>query len=289
MDIEFIKMLSSKIALHGEAYNKAISLLENEPQKLLKISNKTTLKNSSKISKAIFLNKANGAVLSLAVSLILLERAYFEYKKREIPDEIFLSSMSDIAIWVNTAKIEENIDGLLEFNWLRHTLFLNLFRIGRLQFQFEKTNYLICGVNRNDVKNAPIKNREPVLSIHIPEDGKLILEDCEKSISDAKVFFKKYYPKYDFKGFICNSWLLDPKNKEFMSESSNIIHFSKLFDTVYSESFTNTELVKRLWGKNTYDLAQVKDFPVNTDLEKRAKDYILKGNKTGNGYGLILI
>ncbi|MEG2395602.1 MAG: hypothetical protein RSB11_01070, partial [Oscillospiraceae bacterium] len=93
----------------------------------------------------------------------------------------------------------------------------------------------------------------------------------------------------DFKGFICNSWLLDPKNKEFMSENSNIILFSKLFDTVYSESFTNTEIVKRLWGKNTYDLAQVKDFPVNTDLEKRAKDYILKGNKTGNGYGLILI
>ena len=223
----------------------------------------------------------------LAAALLISEDAYKQYKKLGISDEVFYDTFSDISGGVNTAKREENIDGLLEVWWIRHILYLNMFKLGRMQYQFYKTDYILSGLSPLQALKAPIKDKSRVLNIHIPEGARLDYSECEKSVLLARKFFSEYFPEYDYKGFVCDSWLLDPRNAKFMSADSNIMKFSNLFCTVLKPHKNNKEIIRRLWGKQN----EKTDFSLlseDTDLQKRTKKYLLSGGKTGNGYGFIL-
>ena len=237
--------------------------------------------------KSLKKDREKGAPVCLAAALLISEDAYKQYKKLGIPDEVFYDTFSDISVWVNTAKREENIDGLLEVWWIRHILYLNMFKLGRMQYQFYKTDYILSGLSPLQALKAPIKNKSRVLNIHIPEGARLDYSECEKSVLLARKFFSEHFPEYDYKGFVCDSWLLDPRNTEFMSADSNIMKFSNLFCTVLKPHKNNKEIIRRLWGKQN----EKTDFSLlseDTDLQKRTKKYLLSGGKTGNGYGFIL-
>ena len=228
-------------------------------------------------------NPAEYAPLLLAASLILAQRVYEKYRERNIPDKIFYDTMSDITVWVNTLKREENIDGLKNIGWLYNHFKFELFKVGRMQYQFFKTNYVLSGVPLHKISKMTVKNHRNVLNIHIPEGEPLDFDKCKNSINSAKEFSGKYFPEYTFDGFVCESWLLDPN----MDKSKNIVKFSELFDTVVRTKHNNFEIVKRLWGKDIKSVEDITDFPETTDLQRRTKAYILSGGKTGNGYGTI--
>lgn len=232
-------------------------------------------------------NPTEYAPLLLAASLILAQKVYEKYRERNIPDEIFYDTMSDITVWVNTLKREENVDGLKNIGWLYNHFKFELFKIGRLQYQFFKTNYVVSGVPFLKISQMTVKNHRPVLNIHIPEGEPLSFDKCKDSINSAKEFFGKYFPEYKFDGFVCESWLLDPNNALFMDNSKNIVKFADLFDTVVRTKRNSFEIVKRLWGKEIKSAKDITDFPEITDLQKRTKTYILSGSKTGSGYGTI--
>lgn len=285
MQTDFILDFCEKIELPPEARETALRALSHWEKPLLRAVERSNLEHLSACNRRLRLNRKKGAAFCLAFCLLQAQRAYAEYKTRGIPDEIYYDTMRDITVWVNTLQKEENIVGLAEISWLRHSLYLNLFRIGRLQYQFFTTNHLLSGLTPGKV--YPIKSGEPVLNLHIPEDGRLSPEDCRKSLSAAKAFFETYYPQYDYKGFVCDSWLLDCHNAEFMRPDSNIVRFRELFDAVYQTAAPMNEITRRLWGELTVSKAKIAAFPENTDLQKRTKAYLLSGGKTGNGYGFI--
>lgn len=287
MDMRFISELAKRILLDKTAFDKAIYELENNLDGVLYIKENASLSNMKPFVKALKKDREKGAPVCLAAALLISEDAYKQYKKLGIPDEVFYDTFSDISVWVNTAKREENIDGLLEVWWIRHILYLNMFKLGRMQYQFYKTDYILSGLAPLQALKAPIKNKSRVLNIHIPEGARLDYSECEKSVLFARNFFSEYFPEYDYKGFVCDSWLLDPRNAEFMSNESNIMKFSNLFCTVLKPHKNNKEIIRRLWGKQN----EKTDFSLlseNTDLQKRTKKYLLSGGKTGNGYGFIL-
>lgn len=287
MDMRFISELAERISLDKTAFDKAIYELENNLDGVMYIKENASLNNMKPFVKALEKDREKGAPVCLAAALLKSEDAYKQYKKLGISDEVFYDTFSDISVWVNTAKREENIDGLLEVWWIRHILYLNMFKLGRMQYQFYKTDYILSGLSPLQALKAPIKNKSRVLNIHIPEGARLDYSECEKSVLLARNFFSEYFPEYDYKGFVCDSWLLDLRNAEFMSADSNIMKFSNLFCTVLKPHKNNKEIIRRLWGKQN-EKTVFSLLSENTDLQKRTKKYLLSGGKTGNGYGFIL-
>lgn len=213
-------------------------------------------------------------VVRLAVILNLACRIKAEYDKFNIAEKVFYDTMSDIRIWCENNKNK----GLKNYNWLKNHVTFNLFRIGRLQYQFCKLD--------NPTLNfelLPVKRNENVIYIHIPQGEKLLLEECRESIAEAERFFEKNFSEYKFDYYFCESWLLYQKNIEFMKANSNIIRFQSLFEIAYSCE-DDSQAIERIFGAKE---KKASHYPENTSLQKAAKNYIQKGNSLGVGIGVI--
>lgn len=287
MNKNFSDNLCEKISLPEDIKFAAYEIAEKKDMQLRFLLRIPENAACSICKKIIQNNKIEGAAFSLAFCLMKAEKTKVQYAKKDIPDQYFYDSMRDITIWAQRAKKDDNVKGLTEIGWVKNSLYMHIIRIGRLQYQFYRPLYHMMGLNREKIKKLPIPNFSRVLNIHIPEDGKLYLSLCKDSLDEARKFFAKYYPEYQYKGFICESWLLDPKNNRFMDKNSNISAFSTLFDGIIELPEESDEIIKRLWGKYTKkgDIAKL---PENTDLQSRTKAYIMAGGKTGSGLGFII-
>ena len=68
---------------------------------------------------------------------------------------------------------------------------------------------------------------DPILEIHIPEDGPMDFDACGKCLAEIARDFKTYFPDKSFDAFVCGSWLLDPQFQDGMGASSNICRFQR--------------------------------------------------------------
>lgn len=282
---EFIKTLCEKIKLREGIIDLIIPFFESG--EAYRLADKIEERGTGFCRIEYKKSPSEYAPLLLAASLALAERVYKKYREKGIPDGIYYGTMTDIAIWTDTLKREESIDGLKNIGWIYNILDFKMFRVGRMQYQLYKSNFALSRVPVTKRHLLTIKNHKNVLNMHIPEGEPLDFEKCRASVQAARKFFKAYFPEYKFDGFVCDSWLLDPNNQLFMSENGNIRKFPELFDATLRTKINHFEIVKRLWGKRIIKRNEVKDFPENTDLQKRTKKYLLDGGKTGSGYGTI--
>ena len=217
---------------------------------------------------------AVGDLMRLAVCVDYAQKYTLPfYKKRGIPLSVFYDTMVDISVWC------ENNDnkGLKNYNWLKNHLKGELFKVGRLQYQFYKCDNLTF-----DYKKLPVSSGDNAVFVHIPQGEKLDFNACKASLVDSKEFFKQYFPDYKFNYFICESWLLYGSNGEFMSENSNIVKFQSLFNIAYSEK-DDSQGIERIFGKRRLLVSQ---YPEDTTLRRQAKAYIQRG---GISLAVILI
>ena len=213
-------------------------------------------------------------LMRLAVILSLAVRVRVKYDEAGIDEKIYYDTMSDIEIWCRHADYE----GIKNYGWLKNHVSFELFRLGRLQFQlYECKNRTLL------YKKLPFEYGDRLIYIHIPEGEKLQREKCEESLKMAETFFASYFPWYQYSFYMCESWLLYAGNREFMAEDSNIVKFMDMFDICYSVK-VDVQAIERIFGKRQLFK---KRYPENTDLQKRAKAYILDGNKLGAGIGII--
>lgn len=218
--------------------------------------------------------KKENHIIRLAVILLCAVKLREKYRERGIPDSIFLDTMSDIKIWCEN----NGNKGIKNYGWLKNHLRLELFRLGRLQFQLYECN------NRTLLySKLPFSYGEKLIYVHIPQGEKLDTERCKDSFRMAELFFKKHFPRYDYKWYFCESWLLYEGNKDFMAEDSNILAFASLFEHRYSMKI-DAQAIERIFGKRRLFR---RNYPENTSLQKRAKKYMLSGNRMGVGIGVI--
>lgn len=85
----------------------------------------------------------------------------------------------------------------------------------------------------------------------------------------AEEFFGKTY-----KGYTCDSWLLSPVLKQFLSEDSNIIKFHYDFPQAEQRIFEDVRDDKE-------------NHPEDTVLRRKAKPFYVAGNDIGVGFGII--
>ena len=217
--------------------------------------------------------KRESSILRLAVVLRCALKARERYAEKGISDEIFIHTMSDIKIWCENADNK----GIKNYGWLKNHLKLELFRLGRLQFQLYE-----CKNRTLNYKRLPFSCGERVIYVHIPQGEKLGREKCIDAFRMAEKFFSEYFPDYEYRWYFCESWLLYDGNKEFMAQDSNILAFASLFNHCYSMKI-DVQAVERVFGKRRL---LKRNYPETTALQRSLKKYMLSGGRAGIGIGV---
>ncbi|CAH1058104.1 hypothetical protein PAECIP111894_04277 [Paenibacillus pseudetheri] len=197
--------------------------------------------------------------------------AYEEYRIRNIEDEIYYDTFSDIQIWCMQCLRDHGEYGIEEYNWLQEHVQLRLFRLGRMQFQpFAMDRDLV-------VDGCKVFTNQIVLNVHIPAGEPLSVQSVEESFQLARAFFRGITPV-----FICHSWLLDPELSEVLNPESNIIQFQSRF-YIYEVDKSSKEAEERIFNKLSMS-PQV--YEENTQLQRSAKAFLITGGILGSGYGI---
>lgn len=200
-------------------------------------------------------------------------KVYDKYKKQGIAEEIFWDTFRDIRFWCENTERECGTLGLAVYEWFYRHIDMVLFRFGRLQFEVMELEHSVISAGES------IKKGTPVINIHIPQGEPLVWEECEKSIKRAKKYFRMQKP------FVCHSWLLYPGLDDVLSETSNIREFRRHFK-VLQVDYKEREAEWRVFGRV---LKNVVEYPEETSLQKRVKEYLLSGKVLGNGWGVLEI
>ncbi len=131
-----------------------------------------------------------------------------------------------------------------------------------------------------------IEPGDPMIALHIPPVSGMTPESIDRAFADTVEFAAKYYPEFEYKGFICGSWLMDLHIVDLIGEDKNISKFCKRFDrisikssarSVFSFVFLQTDV-------NNVDLAAL---PESTSLERALKSHYLGGSAIHEYYGYI--
>lgn len=225
-------------------------------------------------AKDFHILKKENYITRLAVILTLAVRVRVKYDEAGIDKKIYYDTMSDIRIWCEDCGNR----GLKNYGWLKNHVSFELFRLGRLQFQLYE-----CKSKALPYKKLPFEWGERVVYIHIPRGERLERARCIESLISADEFFKRYFPDYKYNYYFCESWLLYEGNRDFMAEDSNIVSFMSLFDICFSLKI-DKQAIERIYGKRRLFK---RNYPESTDLQRRAREYMLRGGRMGVGVGVI--
>lgn len=215
------------------------------------------------------------------VLVICLSKTMLQYYlDAGFDEEFWYTTMYDL-IWKITEGYEiYKVWGVSAPEWYDRFFKLERFRFGKLQFELDPFRRVY---EKNGVSLRP---ESPVLNVHIPRTGgKLDRESMLTAYKQASEFFKDA-----FKGepmiFVCKSWLLYPRNKEVLSEKSNLYKFISDFEVIEQGDYDDYSQVWRLFTVQ-YD-GNVDHLPQDTSLRRAYADWIRKGEKTGWGYGVFV-
>ena len=211
--------------------------------------------------------------------LISLSKKLKEYyAEAGLNEEMWYNSMCDLRYKLMECKEVHNIWGTFVPDWFGRFYELDRFAFGKLQFEpvYFGSNYEKDGI--------ALEPQSTVINVHIPRTGtKLDRESMKKAYAAAAEFYK-----YKFQDspvvFVCHSWLLFPRNKEILAETSNLYQFISDFDVFESGEYDNYGEVWRLFDVN-YD-GDVDNLPQNTSFRRSYAQWIRQGIKTGWGYGV---
>ena len=191
-------------------------------------------------------------------------------------EEIYRETSADILY--KTAECVESygVVGISTLPWYEGLLRGLTISIGRLQYRLVKFR-----LEAYEGHGLSLKRGDPVVTIHIPSSGPLTEESCLDSYRRAHAHFAS-----EFSGgivpFVCHSWMLYERNREFFPEGGNLMRFMGDFE-VLENTEGNNENLWRIYGKQYDDPSLL---PRKTRLQASLADYLAAGNKMGVGYGV---
>ena len=125
---------------------------------------------------------------------------------------------------------------------------------------------------------------EPVLDLHIPEDGRMDHNLCGQSIEKAREFFPNYFPEWDYRAFTCTTWLFDSQFQTLLPSSSNIVRFQQEF-YLYPVQSNDSQTFDRVFDGKPEDFNNA---PRDTSLRRAIIDHYLRGGHLRGAGGFIL-
>ena len=201
------------------------------------------------------------------------------YKKKGLPDDLFLDSMMDLKWKLLECRNIYGVNGIFVGFWYDRFFDMTRFALGR--FQFEEETF------QGDLfqeDGFAVKKGAPVINMHIPSSGPLDPAQAEASIARAAQFYRDLFPQGTVP-FVMESWLLDPDLMKMLPQG-NIRRFVERFHLVSvekGETFSDGwRVFGPEWEKDPADL------PRTTRLQMAIADYLQGGGKLGAGYGIFL-
>jgi hypothetical protein len=288
--LEYIQSFCHEFQYPEEATNTltdTFTTLKNTPDAYSTFINYIDLYNKDQLDdfKDVFTNLDVAAdiamihkfTLHLLFFICLSKHTRELYDRNNISYEIYFDSMSDLKWKLYECYQMHDVWGNFVAWWEVDFFRLKRFALGRLQFE---TIEYDGTYSKNGYEVQP---GDIVLNMHIPSMGPLHQEDCFASYQKAVEFYKEYFVDKPTT-FVCYSWLLYPKHKEFLPEGSNILKFMDNFDIISSEIDDSKSDLWRLfykeWDKNPENL------PSNSSLLLAYKNWLVQRNPVGSGHGV---
>ena len=224
----------------------------------------------------------------LVVVTYLLTQKYAEYKAIGATDGIILDTFRDVSLRANLYYKQHGKIGISKEDviWFRHIMNVHIFKIGALQYQTFNMIYLdeeTIGepymVFAQEQKRT-LPNGSPVINCHIQKGADIRVDLVDKSIAQAKTFFKNCFPSIEYKAFLCYSWLLYPPMLQMLPENSNIKQFAKYFSII--GVCNDCEQAK----ENLFDYGKRNPPFKPTTLQRMAKEH---KELLGYGCGVIML
>jgi len=127
---------------------------------------------------------------------------------------------------------------------------------------------------------------DPVLDVHIPEDGKMDFDACGESLRQAQAFFAQYFAECPpAVAFVCGTWFFDAQFRRLLPPTSNIMRFQREF-YLYPMLSHDREAFWRVFGEMPVNLATA---PRDTTLRRAMLDFKQAGGLLRGAAGFRLI
>lgn len=129
---------------------------------------------------------------------------------------------------------------------------------------------------------------DTLIKVHIPSMGKLLKEDCDAAYERARETFTRCYPEYDFKGFVCNTWFLNPVLRGFLKEDSNIVLFQNKY-TVFPAKNLAPDVFLYVYGMRVSSAEEVDaaSLPEDNTMRRGVKKLLQEGTYVHQFNGFI--
>lgn len=198
-----------------------------------------------------------------------------EYMKRYIDPDIYLHTMNEIALWSEKYYKDTSCEGVREWEWLAKVVTMDIFRIGRLEYEPSALERELC------IRGERFSVGTQLLEIHIPEGEPLNIGEVSASLKMAVNFFQ-WLLKEKYCLLRCRSWLLSACLEEMLPPESGIIRFQNLFCLYLSVPSRQAE--ERVFGFVSDDPSV---YPEKTTLQRNLKQFLMDANIMTLGCGII--
>lgn len=213
--------------------------------------------------------------------LCCAERLRAIYQQEGIADSVFIDTIGDLLAKLLECHELHGVWGTFVSSWYPQFYRLQIFRLGRLEFQ-DKT---LAEPITDCEGQVYLSKGERVKSIHIPSGfGPLTEEARYDSYRRAYDFFKNERKGAPLVCF-CHSWLLHDSTKEILPPSSNTIAFINDFLIVRQEQEESFPNAWRVFGADAQK--PTAELPERTSMQRAYKQYLLSGRKLGYGLGIL--
>ena len=205
------------------------------------------------------------------------------YREKGIPEEIFADGVDDLRCKLLECIECEEVPGTFVAGWNNGFLKMRRFAYGR--FQYEISTY-DCDFDFITSCGKKLVKGDKFIAFHIPSSGVPLTDEVRlDSYKKAYPHFKDMFPDGKVV-FGCHSWLLYPRQREFLPPHLNILKFMDDFEIVCWEERERFSSGWRVFGKDSdlpYD-----QLPRDTSLRKAYAERLCSGGKTGDGFGVIV-
>ncbi len=220
--------------------------------------------------------------LSPLCALVFCARYAYEtrgaWQAAGVDFSVWQATFTDLGVWQKACRREWGVTGLKELAWLNNHLRGKIFRLGRLQFAPESADAELVkdiseAAERGDLPRLLVGER--FYYVHIPEGAPLTEEACENSFATAAKFFGGRTV------FACDSWILSPKLCALLPPASNLRRFAGRFQLLSLDPDSRSA-ERYLFGR----IAEPKEYPARTSLQKAAKEFLCRGGRIGSALGI---
>ena len=227
-------------------------------------------------------NGINKYTLDMVFVMVCAELLHKRYKRKGLSDELFWAGCDDFRCKLLECMECEEVPGTFVAGWNDGFFAVNRFALGRFQYEYDR-----FPVDFTTSAGVKIKKGTKCINFHIPSSGIPLTDDVRlDSYKKAYEFFADQRTPEGYLILKCSSWLLYPRYKEFLFKESNILKFQsdfELYEAVTRDDFGDAW---RVFGK--YSDSPVEEYPENTKLRRAFKQWLLSGEKTGYGCGVIV-